>query len=188
MGIAESNPIYQVLLCQTFHHIVVGMVNPLMGRFTFMPRFWHHNDASVVGTLEGMPGPSRGTILSANLAQNVRPGPFRSAREQEQCVATMLAALAQLTHISRSVVRKWCKEQPQGTMCSLDTVFDLVCDNRYASVPYQYYETLRLMDNTATDLVILSCSDIVRLYDRTAIQVHSKVDTWLRGNTVITGA
>jgi hypothetical protein len=45
VGISESNPIYQVLLCQTFHHIVVGMVNPLMGHFTFMPRFWHHNDA-----------------------------------------------------------------------------------------------------------------------------------------------
>jgi hypothetical protein len=39
VGVAESNPIYQVLLCQTFHRIVVGMVNPLMGRFTFMPHF-----------------------------------------------------------------------------------------------------------------------------------------------------
>jgi hypothetical protein len=44
------------------------------------------------------------------------------------------------------------------------------------------------MDNTSIDLIILSCSDIVRLYYRTAIQVHSKVDTWLRGNTVVTGA
>ena len=73
-------------------------------------------------------------------------------------------------------------------MCSLDTVFDLVCANHQASVPDQYYETLRLMDNTATDLDILSCSDIVRLYDRTAIQVHSKVDYWLNDNTVVTGA
>jgi hypothetical protein len=90
-----------------------------------------------------MPCPSRETILSANLAQNVRPDPFRSAREQEQCVATMLSALAQLTHISRYVVRKWCKEQSQSTMCSLDTVFDLVCANHQASVQDQYYETLR---------------------------------------------
>ena len=85
------------------------MVNLLMGRFTFMPRFWHHNDASVVGTLEGMPGPSRETIFAANIAQSVHPGPLGSAREQKQCVATMLAALVQLTHIARSVVRRWCE-------------------------------------------------------------------------------
>ncbi len=164
------------------------MVNPLMGRFTFMPRFWHHNDASVVGTLEGMPGPSRETIFAANIAQSVRPGPFGSLQEQEQCVAVMLAALAQFKHVARSVVRKWCGKQPQGTMCSLDMVFDLVCANHQAGVPDQYYETLRLVDNTATDLDILSCSDIVRLYDRTAIQVHSKVDSRLNDNTVVTGA
>ena len=56
VGVAEANPIYQVLLCQTFHRIVVGMVNPLMGRFTLMPRLWETNDNSEVGTLAGMPG------------------------------------------------------------------------------------------------------------------------------------
>jgi hypothetical protein len=110
VGVAESNPIYQVLLCQTFHHIAVGMVNPLMGRFTFMPRFWNKNDTSVVGTLEGMPGPSREAIYAANIAHSVRPGPFGSLREQEQCVAVMLAALAQFKHVARSVVRKWCRK------------------------------------------------------------------------------
>ena len=55
VGVADSNPIYQVLLCQMFHHITVGMAHPLMGRFTFMPRYWDDCDASLVGTLEGMP-------------------------------------------------------------------------------------------------------------------------------------
>ena len=73
VGVAESNPIYQVLLCQTFHRIVVGMVNPLMGRFTYMPHFWSDNDASVVGTLEGMPGPDRETIYAAHITLAVRP-------------------------------------------------------------------------------------------------------------------
>ncbi len=58
----------------------------------------------------------------------------------------------------------------------------------HADVPEQYYETLRLMDNSASDLDILSCSEIVGLYDRTVIQVRSKVDSWLNDNTVVTGA
>ena len=111
VGVAESNPIYQVLLCQTFHKVVVGMVHPLMGRFTFMPRLWYHNKNSVVGTLEGMPGPSQETLASANLTQGVRPNLPRTEQEQEQCVAIMLAALSHFTSISRAVVRRWCEGQ-----------------------------------------------------------------------------
>jgi hypothetical protein len=107
-----------------------------------------------------MPGPSRETLASANLTQGVRPDLPRTEQEQEQCVAIMLAALSHFTFISRSVVRKWCERQPQGTMCSLNTVFDLVCANHHAEVPYQYYETLGDMDNSALDLVILRCSEI----------------------------
>jgi hypothetical protein len=36
VGVGRTNPIYQVLLCQTLHKIVVGMVNPLMGHFTYL--------------------------------------------------------------------------------------------------------------------------------------------------------
>jgi hypothetical protein len=36
VGVAHTNPIYQVLHCQTFHKIVVGMVNQLMGRFNYL--------------------------------------------------------------------------------------------------------------------------------------------------------
>ncbi len=188
VGVAESNPIYQVLLCQTFHKVVVGMVHPLMGRFTFMPRLFHHNDNSLIGTLEGMPSPGQETLASAHLTQGVRPNLHRTEREQEQCVAIMLAALSHFTSISRAVVRRWCEGQPQGTRCSLNTVFDLVCANHCAEVPDRYYETLGDMDNSALDLVILSCSEIAGLYNKTAIQVHSKVDSWLDGNTVATGA
>ncbi len=81
VGVARTNPIYQVLLCQTFHKIVVGMVNPLMGRFTYMPHFWSDNDASVVRTLEGMPGPDREAVYSAHITHNVRLGPFQTRRE-----------------------------------------------------------------------------------------------------------
>ncbi len=159
-----------------------------MGRFSFRPRLWHHNDNSLIGTLEGMPGPGQETLASANLTQGVRPNLHRTEREQEQCVAIMLAALSHFTSISRSVVRRWCERQPQGTRCSLNTVFDLVCANHCAEVPDRYYETLGDMDNSALDLVILSCSEIAGLYNKTAIQIHSKVDSWLDGNTVATGA
>ena len=72
----------------------------------------------------------------------------------------MLSALSHFTSISRALVRKWCGMQPQGTMCSLNTVFDLVCENQRAQLPDRYYETLALgdLDNSALDLVILSCS------------------------------
>jgi hypothetical protein len=169
VGVAESNPIYQVLLSQTFHRIVVGMVNPLMGRFTFMPHFWSDNDASVVGTLEGMPGPDREAIYSSHITHNVRPGPFQTWREQQQCFATPLAALQQFKGVARSVVRKWCNEQPHNAMCSLDTVFNLICANHHSDVPDEYYETLGLMDNSAHDQDILRCSEIAGLYCRTII-------------------
>ena len=102
----------------------------------------------------------------------------------------MLAALSHFTSRCRALVVKWCGRQPQGTMCSLNTVFDLVCEDQRAQVPDQYYETLGLgdLDNSVSDLVILSCSEIAGLYRRTDIQVRSKVDLWLDANTVTTGA
>ena len=54
-------------------------------------------------------------------------------------------------------------------MCSVDTVFDLICANHHADMPEEYYETMRLMDNSASDLDILRCSEIAGLYCGTAI-------------------
>jgi hypothetical protein len=103
-------------------------------------------------------------------------------------LATDLAALAQFKGVARSVVREWCQQQPEGAMCSIDTVFDLVCKNHHAEVPEEYYNILRLMSNCAHDQDILSCSEVAGLYNRTVTQVHSKVDAWLEDNTVVTGA
>ncbi len=137
VGVAESNPIYQVLLCQTFHKVVVGMVHPLMGRFTFMPRLFHHNDNSLIGTLEGMPGPGKleemranmtHHVRFANVTHNVRREPAVTPREWQMSAATALAALALFKGVSRSIVRKWCLLQPEGARCSLDTIFDLVLE------------------------------------------------------------
>jgi hypothetical protein len=89
-------------------------------------------------------------------------------REKKQCVATMMTALSHLTSISRSVVRRWCERQLQGTMCSLNTVFDLICTNQYAQVPDRYYKTLGDMDNSVLDLVILNCSEVAGLYKKPA--------------------
>ena len=97
------------------------------------------------------------------------PGPFQTRREQEQDVATCLAALQQFKGVARSVVRNGCNQQPQGAMCSVDTVFDLICANHHADMPEEYYETMRLMDNSASDLDILRCSEIAGLYCGTAI-------------------
>ena len=167
MGVTESNSIYQVLLCQTFHRVVVGMVNPLMGRFTFMPRLWEKNDNSVVGTLDGMPGLGKlEEMRAANITHNVRRDPAVTPREWQMSAATALAALAQFKGVSRSVVRKWCLLQPEGTSCSLDTIFDLVLENQFAEVPTEYYDTLRLMINCANDQDMLSCSEVAWLYDQ----------------------
>jgi hypothetical protein len=92
-------------------------------------------------------------------------------RERKQCAATMIYALSHLTSVSRSVVRKWCVKQPQGTRCSLNTVFDLVCENHHAEVPDMYYKTIGNMSNAACDLVILSCEQIAGLYHKPALQV-----------------
>ena len=51
-------------------------------------------------------------------------------REKKQCATTMLSALSHLKSVSRSVVRKWCVKQLPGTKCSLNTVFNLVCENQ----------------------------------------------------------
>ena len=102
--------------------------------------------------------------------------------------ATALAALAQFRGVARSVVREWCQQHPEGAMCSIDTVFDLILDNHHAEVPEEYYNTIRLMSNCAHDQDILSCSEVAQLYNMTVTQDHSKVDAWLDGNTVVTGA
>jgi hypothetical protein len=48
VGVEPTNPVFQVLLCQTFHHITGGMVNPVMGRFMYHVNLWNDNDATVV--------------------------------------------------------------------------------------------------------------------------------------------
>jgi hypothetical protein len=58
VGVAPSNPVNQVLLCQAFYHIAGGMVNPVIGRFTYLVNLWVYNDSSVIGTLEGVSSPS----------------------------------------------------------------------------------------------------------------------------------
>jgi hypothetical protein len=54
VGVAPSNPVYQILLCQAFYHITGGRVNPVIGRFTYLVNLWEYNDSSVIGTLEGV--------------------------------------------------------------------------------------------------------------------------------------
>ena len=54
-------------------------------------------------------------------------------------------------------------------MCSLNTVFDLICENPYAQVPDLYYKTLGNMDLVTSDLatsdlVILSCQEVASMF------------------------
>jgi hypothetical protein len=88
--------------------------------------------------------------------------------EKKQCAATMIRALLHLKSVSRSVVRTWCAKQPPGTRCSLNTVFNLVCENHHAEVPDMYYRTIRNMSNAACDLKLLSCHQIVSMYPKHA--------------------
>jgi hypothetical protein len=46
IGVSQNSPVYQVLLCQGFHHIAGGYVHPVMGRFV--------KDSSAQATLEGV--------------------------------------------------------------------------------------------------------------------------------------
>jgi hypothetical protein len=66
VGVAPTNPVYQVLLCQSFHHITGGMVHPLMGRFIYHVNLWNGRDTKVVTTLEGMPANSHGSCWQEN--------------------------------------------------------------------------------------------------------------------------
>jgi hypothetical protein len=58
VGVAPSNPEYQIVRCQAYHHIAGGLVNPVMGRFTYLVNLWDYNDSSVRGALEGVSSPS----------------------------------------------------------------------------------------------------------------------------------
>jgi hypothetical protein len=58
VGVTPSNPVYKMLLCQAFHHIMGGIVNKVMGRFTNLVNLWDYNNSSVIGTLEGVSSPS----------------------------------------------------------------------------------------------------------------------------------
>ncbi len=113
------------------------------------------------------------SILTPRVGLCPKPGKITSSplpltkRERKQCAVTMIRALSHLTSVSRSVVRKWSAKQPPGTKCSLNTVFDLVCENHHAQVPDMYYKTIENLDNSACDLVILSCEEISGLYPKT---------------------
>ena len=54
VGVSQNNPMYQVLLCQAFHHISGGYVPPVMGQFVYHPRLWSNQDSSTWATLEGV--------------------------------------------------------------------------------------------------------------------------------------
>ncbi len=78
VGVARSNPVYKVLLCQTFHKLTGGWINPIMGRFVYHPHLWDRNDVSTVGTLEGMQGPDWVALPQANVT-NLPPGRRRTS-------------------------------------------------------------------------------------------------------------
>jgi hypothetical protein len=54
VGVSATNRVYQVLLCQSFHHVTGGMVNLLMGRFMYHVNLWNGKDATGIATPEGM--------------------------------------------------------------------------------------------------------------------------------------
>jgi hypothetical protein len=161
-----------MLLCQTFHKIVVGMVNPLMGRFTYLVHMWNSNDATVVGTLEGVPGSDRDTIRTAhvtyghNSARHLRAQLLRGMGPDLEIVAS-LAALQHRILEAKHIVIRWCDEQPPGTMCSMNAIFDLLMDNIHVDVPEEYYHTLRFLGYEAWDRKMLKCLVISDLYSNT---------------------
>jgi hypothetical protein len=76
VGVAPSNLVYQILLCQAFHHITGGMVNPVLGLYTYPVNLWDYNDSSVIGTLEGVSSPSHEGPRTAHVT-------VQAKREQE---------------------------------------------------------------------------------------------------------
>jgi hypothetical protein len=83
---------------------------------------------------------------------------------RKQCVTQVMGALSHFKSVSRSIVKKWCLEQPQNAKCSLNTIFDVICTNPHAEVPEMYYEAISTIDNSIFDMDFLACQEILRLF------------------------
>ena len=104
---------------------------------------------------------------SSSYSSPIMPSPApMTKRDRKQCAVQIMTALSHFTAVSRSMIRKWCLKQPQGTMCSLNTIFDIICTNPYAQVPNMYYKTVGNMNNSAFDMTVLSCKEILRVFTK----------------------
>jgi hypothetical protein len=76
VGLSQNSTVFQVLLCQGFHHIAGGFVHPVMGRFAYHVNLWNNKGSSVLATLEGgqVPGPSGSRIAQMNVAVENKAG------------------------------------------------------------------------------------------------------------------
>jgi hypothetical protein len=86
VGVSQTNPVYQVLLCQEFHYDTGGMVHPVMGRFVYHVYLWNGKDTSILATLEGMQAHSHSSSRTAQVTVAVKnpAGEDTSKRKREE--------------------------------------------------------------------------------------------------------
>jgi hypothetical protein len=101
------------------------------------------------------------TITEYNDSQ--RPG----GMDPDPEITKSLAALQYLRREAKYMVKRWCDGQPQDTMCSMTTIFDLLLDNIHADVTDGYYNTLQFWSVEVWDRAMLTCSVISDLYTKT---------------------
>jgi hypothetical protein len=77
-----------------------------------------------------------------------------------------LASLQCLKHQAKYNIKRWCEAQPKDAMCSMTSLFDLLCDNVKADVPDAYFDTLVFWGPHVWDKVMMPCSAIIDLYSK----------------------
>jgi hypothetical protein len=97
--------------------------------------------------------------------------PFRDIFGSKKKKRTASQALLEVISLFKSVARvdilKWCSKQNSYSMCSLNTIFDIVCANPRAEVPETYYTAIKALEGQGYktfDMDILLVYQIVTLW------------------------
>jgi hypothetical protein len=110
VGVSQNNPVYQVLLCQGFHHITGGHVHPVMGRLVYHVNMLNGKDSSILATLKGVQvqGPSRSRVAQVTVAAEDQAGEG-TPRKNIYSTHTSEVATGRLEKANPSDKRGGCK-------------------------------------------------------------------------------
>ncbi len=185
VGVSVTNPVYQVLLCQGFHHMTGGYVHPVMGRFVYHVNLWNGLDASVLATLEGVQTDDLAGPRTAQVTSGYQDSGRMEDSGSDWAIEAALSALRSIKGEGKRAMEKWCDAQPAGAMCSLDTIFyEVLCDQNIY-VPEDYYLAMQPLNRAEVTKEMLSCSDIsnrcsrrIQDHHQSVVKSCQKVENW----------